>query len=116
MAGVTVWYANNDMYVRLATLQSATAASTAYINSSTGVTVAVYPSTSTGTATIASKNMGYTTATTFGANGTYQAIIGSTQSTALTVGSYYTAIVTVSHSGANGEWRMPFKHITRGAT
>ncbi len=111
----------NDWMVTLSGLQSSTADSTSYINSSTGVTCRVYADSggvaSTGTDVLPSSStaafgLSYLT----GTNGNYRKVIGSTESTALTVGSWYWAIVTVAHSGSNGEWRNKFKFVRRGST
>jgi hypothetical protein len=108
------WFLNNDMLVQLSDLRSSTASSTGpYINSSTGVTVTIYPTQSTlSTPTVSGVQMAYVG----GTNGIYRY---AAQHTAF--GSYEEenkgmAIVSVAHSGLDGEFRAPFRVEYRGST
>ncbi len=114
MPQANVWFANNDMRVRLDSLQSSTMASTAYLNSSTGVSVDIWQALSTGTTgdrVVTGTNMPYST----GSNGRYEAVIQSTVHS-MAVGTVGMAVITVDHSGLDGEWRRKFRVDYRRST
>jgi len=107
MAQPSIWFYNNDMLATLTGLRSSTMSSTAYLNSSTGVTVSVWKALST--AVVANRvvnaaNLAYLA----GTNGNYRAVVQSTQH-GMTIGSPGLAIYKVAHSGLDGEWRLIFK-------
>jgi hypothetical protein len=90
-------------------------ASTAYLNSSTNVTVTVWKAlttASTANRLVNARVMTYETAS----NGNYRAVVQSTESTAITVGLQGLGIFRVAHQGLNGEWRMPFQGNYRRTT
>jgi hypothetical protein len=113
MAQPFIWLEGNDMLVSLAGLRSSTMASTAYLNSSTGVRVTLYDGpTTSATAVITNRNLSYVTAT----NGTYQGVIQSTESTAFRRGDEGLGVFTLNHSGMNGKWYLSFSAQIRRTT
>lgn len=105
MAQPFIWYEGNDMLMGISGIQSSTMASTAYLNSSTGVRLTLYDGPTTGAAVIFSNRvLNYVAAT----NGTYRTIVHSTESTALTRGDEGLGVFTVNHSGLNGKWYLSF--------
>lgn len=115
MARADVWYYKNDMTVTLTGLQSSTDTS-AYVNSSTGVTAHIWKALTTGSTanrlTTAAVNLSYLAAT----NGNYRQIFQSTSYTGITSTVRGVAIITVNHSGLNGEWRVALRGENRGTT
>lgn len=105
MAFARAWWIGNDMLVSLTGLVSSTD-TTSYINSSTGVTLRVWPTNSTGsTGDIeVEANMPYVT----GSSGTYQVVVQSSAHN-LAVGSVGMMQVMVSHGGLDGDWRPPIR-------
>ena len=115
MAQPEVWFVQNDMICSLSGVRSSTMASTAYLNSSTGVTVSVWDGLSTASTTnrvINARNLGYVAAS----NGNYRGVMQSTESTKLGIGENGLAIFTLVHSGLNGHWRLPFRVDYRVST
>ena len=108
MALPEVWFVQNDMLASLSSVRSSTMASTAYLNSSTGITVSIWDGLSTASTTnriVNARNLGYVAAS----NGNYRGVIQSTESTRLGVGESGLAIFTLAHSGLNAHWRLPFR-------
>lgn len=115
MALPEMWYLNNDVVLTLSSLRSSTMASTAYLNSSTNVTVTVWKALSTASTAnrvVNARVMSYVTAS----NGNYRAVVQSTESTGITEGLQGLAIFKVAHQGLNGEWRVPFRGQFRRTT
>lgn len=108
------WYPNNDMRVRLDTLQSSTMASGTYLNGSTNVTAAVWSGRSTSTGVLVkSATLTYTT----GSNGRYDHIFQSTDTAAkLLNGGRGFVVTSVHHLGLDGEFRQEFIVHYRGTT
>lgn len=113
MAQPFLWYEGNDMLVSLTGVRSSTMASTAYLNSSTGVRVTLYDGPTTGhPVVINNRNLPYVSAT----NGTYRAVVQSTESTAFVRGDEGLGVFTLSHSGMNGKWYLSFSAQLRRTT
>lgn len=110
----SVWFANNDMVVQVANVRSSTMSSTAYLNSSTGITCAVWKAlttASTSNRVVNATNMPYST----GTNGTYKLTIQSTAHT-MSTGTAGMAVITLTHSGLDAEWRPQFVVSRRRST
>jgi hypothetical protein len=106
MGRATAWYDGNDMRVRLDTLKTSTMGSTSYLNSSTGVTVAIWSETSTDSTAnlvVASRNMPYVSAS----NGRYDVVIQSTDHT-MALRTNGMAVIVVEDSALDAEWRPTF--------
>jgi len=106
------WYAGNDMRVRLASFASSTA-STTPITGSTAISYNVWDAettASTSNKVISGTNLPYSTALT--------AYTGVVQTTAhsMTIGTRGFVQIVSAHSGLDGEWRVPFSVVARGAT
>lgn len=113
MAQPEVLFFKNDMLLRVSGVRSSTMASTAYLNSSTGMTVSIYDGeTTSAQVLINGRNCAYVTAS----NGQYQAVAQSTETTALSVRARGLALFVLSHSGLNAEWRVPFRVDYRRTT
>lgn len=107
MAQPLRWLVNNDKLVTLTGVRSSTMASTAYLNSSTNVTVSVWKALTTGSTAdrlVNARVMSYITAS----NGNYRATVQSTEATSIVEGTKGLLVFTVAHSGLNAEWRAPF--------
>lgn len=118
MAQADVFWVDNDMRFTLSGVQSSTAASTSFINSSTGVTLALWKAESTASTTnlitiggAASVNIPYITAS----SGDYAVTVESTSVT-IAVNDAGVAIFTVSHSGIDGKWYKSWRADYRRAT
>lgn len=113
MAQPFIWYEGNDMLAQIAGVRSSTMASTAYLNSSTGMRVTLYDGPTTGASVVINNRaLAYVSAT----NGTYQTVIQSTESAAFVRGDEGLAVFTLSHSGMNGKWWLPFGTQVRRTT
>lgn len=115
MALPEIWHVNNDVVLTMTGLRSSTMASTAYLTSSTNLTVSVWKTLTTASTTnrlVNARTMTYVTAS----NGNYRAVVQSTESTAITAGLQGLAIFKLTHQGLNGEWRMPFQGNYRRTT
>lgn len=114
MASPSVWFFKNDMLAQLTLLRSSTMASSAYLNSSTGVTVTVWKNPTTVASTnrvVNARNLPYLAAS----QGGYRGKIESTEHGML-MGTVGLAIFTVRHAGLDGEWRVPFRLEARQTT
>lgn len=110
----SIWYTGNDMVAEITGVRSSTMASTAYLNSSTGLRVSVYDGLTTGdTVVVNNQLMSYVAAS----NGSYRATVQSTAfASSLTVGERAIGIITLSHSGLNGRWKIPIRIEERGTS
>lgn len=114
MPQARIWFTNNDMLVRLDTVRSSTMTSTQYLNSSTGVSVSIWSTQSTGSTAarvVTALNMPYVT----GSNGRYQVAVQSTAHS-MAVGTIGFCEIDLSHSGLTGEWRPRFRVDLRYAS
>lgn len=111
MAQPALWYEGNDMRITMTGLRSTTMSSTAYLNSSTNLTVTVYDGpTTSATALVSSRVLSYTT----GSNGNYATVVQSTESTALRRNDEGLAVFVLNHSGLNAKWWLSFGvHLRR---
>lgn len=109
-----VWYRNNDMQAEISGVRSSTMASTAYLNSSTGMRVSIWETSTASTAflIINNRTMSYVAAS----NGAYRATVQSTEHGSLALVDVGVAIFTLNHSGLNGQWRAPFRVEDRGTS
>ena len=115
MALPEVWHVNNDVVLTMSGLRSSTMASTAYLTSSTNLTVTVWKALTTASTLnrlVNARVMSYVTAS----NGNYRTVVQSTESTAITAGLQGLAVFRLAHQGLNGEWRMPFQGNYRRTT
>ncbi len=105
MAAADIFFKDNDMIATLSNLRSSTAPTVPIVDS-TGVTVTVWSTLSTGNVAnrlINARNMRYSSA-----DGVYRATIQSTD-TNMAARTLGLAIVRLDHSGMNGEWNVRFR-------
>lgn len=107
------WDYKNDMVVTLSGLQSSTAASGTYINSSTGVTATIWNGLSTGSTGVAltTLNLPYVAAS----NGKYLGIVQSTAAN-WKLGGRGVVQVTVKSGAMDADFRQHYRVQTRGTT
>lgn len=115
MSQASAWYRGNDMVLLLSGFASSTSSTGSYLNSSTGITVSVWKSATTGTIgnrIVNARNMPYVS----GSNGNYRVVVQSTESTGISVGSQGLVIFKATHAGLDGEWRLPLRGEYRRST
>lgn len=116
------WYIDNDNIVYQRRVRSSTMASTAYLTSSTNLTLELWTGGTSSTANLiliggsSNVTMSYTTATTDGANGTYQYVLGTTQTTGLSTGGSLWTRVRVNHSGLDAVFKRHHLIARRAST
>jgi len=108
----SIWYVNNDMLVEASGVRSSTMASTSYLNSSTGMRVNIWETSTASTSTLVINNrlMSYVTAS----KGAYRTTVQSTEHGSLALADRGIAIFTLNHAGMNAQWRSPFRVEHRG--
>lgn len=107
MAQPFPWYLGNDQLVSVSGVRTSTMASTAYLNSSTNLTVNLWKTQTTAASTnrfVTNRVLSYIAAS----NGNYRATIQSTEASSIVEGTKGLAIFTLSQAGLNAEWRAPF--------
>jgi hypothetical protein len=107
MAQPLRWLLNNDVGLTVSGVKSSTMSSTAYVNSSTTLTVSVWKALTTGATTnriINARVMSYIAAS----QGNYRTVVQSTESTGIAEGTKGLLVFRLAHSGLNAEWRAPF--------
>lgn len=121
------FYDNGDMLVTFENFISSTATSTAagstqFIASSTGISVDIWSTVSTGSTgnkVVSGRNLSYTTVAMVGFDttraGNYYAVIQSSEHS-LSTGTVAMAILTIDHSGLDDERRLEFAVQRRGTT